>query len=468
MRQEKSVLSLSLILLVLVLLPFNSLPWFGEFFGELSGEGAFYAALLAVIVGSVSLISAKCTAIRSVNFVSVALIFFLLGSILFSFASATDIVDNYYKGRSGLNKLAKQLTVLFFCVIFTFISMKAFRTRYEQSFLDWVGISVVIPFLVGFVQVLGIFCKVDVAQELSIQIYNFISLPSDIFYWRVRGVSGEASWFGLWVIFVLPWLYVNYQAARKSKSTYCLLLIFLSYLLIFFSYSRTAILIGFIVTLVYVVIVKNATQVFFSARPFYILRTFGFSSLNVFIFLILFISYLSFQTDNIFSLDVDSTFGLSNLARFGSQYAAFNIGIDNIVFGVGLGQFGFHAPAYYPDFSLISDEIGIWSDSTAGTAWPPAHSLYARIFSELGLLGLFLWLVFLLSIFSTSLRAIRNATSVFEIRFWAAHFSSTLGVVLGGMSSDSFRFFGLWLLAAMAMAYRVEYSKSKIQTNVTK
>ena len=82
---------------------------------------------------------------------------------------------------------------------------------------------------------------------------------------------------------------------------------------------------------------------------------------------------------------------MSNVARLGMQKVAVNIGIDNALVGVGIGQYGFYAKDYVDENALRSNEVQNWiNPDTTENSWPPAFSLYARIVAEQGIFNNYL------------------------------------------------------------------------------
>jgi hypothetical protein len=70
------------------------------------------------------------------------------------------------------------------------------------------------------------------------------AIPAEIFqrFWDtpLRSLSGEASWFGMYLSFVFPWLMSYYFTASKTYKYYYLVIIIYALILTFLTYSRTA------------------------------------------------------------------------------------------------------------------------------------------------------------------------------------------------------------------------------------
>ena len=145
----------------------------------------------------------------------------------------------------------------------------------------------------------------------------------------------------------------------------------------------------------------------------------------------------------------DTVHDLSNIARYGSQIAALRMFLDNPVFGVGFGMFGFHATDYYPAWAWISMEIINWGTNSIGAPWPPAHGLYARITGELGMFGAALWGIFLIFVYKESMVCVREAKDRKESIFYRNCLVSFLGICLCGGNVDAFRYLFMWVLYAL-------------------
>jgi len=135
------------------------------------------------------------------------------------------------------------------------------------------------------------------------------------------------------------------------------------------------------------------------------------------------------------------------------QTAAVKIGLDNPVFGVGLGQFGFNFPKYLPEWALDSYEIKLYLDPK-DKFFPPSHGLFPRLIAETGFIGFFIyismWILFLIEV-------LKNYKNTFKL-FNLVILLSTLSFSLLGFNSDSFRFLGYWFILSLGW-YILDYNK---------
>lgn len=430
-------------------LPFSSLPWFKSVFGEFSGEGAFYIGIVIVLMGIFGAIYKGCTFYGLTSKPYNKLIIFVTFAIFISFFSLADMVQNINKGRLGIERFISQSLILVFILSFVYFFSALLRGISHRTILHWIMISLAFPLIVGTFQLIGHVLDNQLFQEAYVYIYQIVGDPSSEYIWRIRSVSFESSFFGIWVGFILPWVFVAFNTVRGLTKFLYLAIISTLYVLLVYSGSRIGLLISIVVTVLYILV-----PIHFTRKPS---KTYNFNKrivtyAFVTIFILLCLFFLYSNIDLYLSFEYGAEYADSNVARLSTQLSALSMGIDNLITGVGLGQFGIHYTTYYPDFLNTTVEINEWRDSSPETPWPPVHSLYARIFAELGVLGLALWASFILALLNQSKVFINTANSRFDIRFWTAHYVSIIGIALAGFSSDSFRFFYLWILLSIQIA----------------
>lgn len=110
--------------------------------------------------------------------------------------------------------------------------------------------------------------------------------------------------------------------------------------------------------------------------------------------------------------------------RFSTQREAFDMGVANPL-GIGPGQ----------------------SESTFQYA---PHSLYARIFTENGLLGLLSYVFFLASCLYSSFQKYWQSTSKYSVLFLVI-FSSLAGLIFNSLFIDTLHWRHLWVISALAL-----------------
>ncbi len=452
-----------LICLAIILLPFNDLPYSQSLFGELAREGAFYPFLLAIPLLFLCLLAGSRISLPN-NLSAKALLAFVLCSCISIVVNMPWIMQSEFKGRYGPEKALLQVILLAFMVITAVVIYST--TKKQGRFLEDVNravlFSLVLPCTYSFLEILffaGIDGPRDILQAIHPYIRDINIRGDDVsaYFGRLRSVSGEASWFAMYISFALPWVLASLLATRKHTWMRLMLFIYLN-LLIILTWSRTAYFICVIQLVLFVTLVISKTK--FSgigkralALPAILLTSAGATGLLF--------SETIFSEVSILDLvsSVMSSFSdgenLSNIARLGSQAAALDVAAAHPILGTGLGQFGFVAAAHMPDWAFASDEVQMWMNPMAGTPWPPVHALYPRLAAELGYIGLSLWvglwLALVISCFRTYEANTRSQGG--PDLMGLALIISIIGVLLSGLNSDSLRFFGYWILMGLAWSY---------------
>lgn len=434
-------IDMEILKLILIVLPFNALPYFSNIFGELACEGAFYIILAGIIFSLLKMNKIYLPKNRSYNILLVFLILILASSIF----NVHSILSNFTKGRSGSGKFILQYMVVLFGFVTSIYIYNLVRKTDNalELFRKYIMISSYI---------IGAYCAVEILSMHNVnfasRIINNISLiirgGESVGYPRLRAVCGEASFFGIYSSFALPWIFLSiYKNNRISKFN---LLFFVYYLyLIILSKSRIAYVITLVEIAFMIAFLNNNFKKKFKVGVI-LLLCLCCIGLNKY-----YVSNNSLSDiTNIYS-SLSDTDNLSNIARYGSQMAAFKMGISHPLLGVGLGQYGFNMPNYVSSDSMQSVEILAWMNSSEGTPWPPVHGLFARIAGELGFVELGLWLYlwfYLLYRLSQKYKLKGNMPD--ERKLLIALTASIIGTFLVGFDLDSFRYFGYWILLGIS------------------
>lgn len=450
-------ISIWLFVLALILLPFDDLPYFKKFFGELALQGAFYPLSLACLVNIGMFCFGNKVVIPKHTSV-ICLILFLVWIGLSSGVNFQTIHISITKGRTGTEKLLLQSSL----VIFVFLSSLVIYNIVQsipQFFLvyrKYILLSFIIVAVYCLVELLALFDNVY-AQGLIQFIGKYIrgnDQPVQ-YFGRIRSVSGEASWFAIFCGFVFPWILSYVYTAKK-----CFLALGVSevfFILIMFTFSRTS----YCVVLVQLILFLLLAKAWRNKTPRAILL--------VILFILTWLSIKLFQGAYFYGASfweiILSLFGkggwqasVSNMSRYGSMVAAFNMWLDHIIFGVGLGQYGFHMVQYIPDWAKHSLEIRSWMSPVPNTPWAPVHNIYARILCELGIGGFIIWLVLWLSILYSSFKKFISKNKLLkEIDIYGiAVIVSIVGALLFGLSVDTFKLFEYWITLGVAWFYIAE------------
>ena len=452
LKKEDNSLLLIFIFLAIILLPFNDLPYFG-IFGEMSGEGAFYPLLVGIFIWTIFIFRGQKVIIPQDKVFLLLGIFFLwvLVSGAINFGS---ISENMTKGRTGIEKYLLQVIVLAFCLA---VTLFLYNILFEAK--DYLGL--IQYFALVSLIIAGTYSLVEIAylfgSDHAKNILEFIDpyIRNRGLAQRLRSVSGEPSWFAMYCSFIMPWI-VSLIFTEKQRAVHVFLLAYLI-IMIVLTFSRTAYFItitqlGGMITLL---IFTRADRI--EKRK--ILALILAVSIGL-------MSGLSIANTNKVTVDDtkdvvtsfindESGYAQSNEARLGSQNTAENIGKKHPVFGVGLGQYGFYMADYVPEWAKDNSEIKRWMSSRVGTPWAPVHSIYHRIFAELGYIGLILWLaLWALLLIKCSAKYLLNSRQSGKPDYLgSALIICIIGVLMSGLNSDTFRFMGYWMSMAMGVIY---------------
>ncbi|MFC0904977.1 O-antigen ligase family protein [Clostridium sp. MT-14] len=429
--------------LIIVSLPFNALPYFSNIFGELAQEGAFYVLVIGIIVSIIKMDKIYLPKNNSYN----ALIVFLALIILSFIFNYNSIFSNFTKGRSGIEKFVFQYMVLLFGFISSIYIYSIVRKTNNT-------LEILRKYVMISAYIVGAYCVIEI---LSLHNVNFAKVIVDNVsliirgeedagsnYLRLRAVCGEASFFGIYSSFVIPWMFLSINKNKKIKKFNLIFFIYYIYLIIL-SKSRLA----------YVTILVEITFIIaFTSNNFKKKLKVAIIVLMCLCCVILGKYYISsdvpIDITGVYTSLTDSD-NMSNIARYGSQRAAFKMGIGHPIFGVGLGQYGFNMPNYVDDDAMQSTEILTWMDSSEQTPWAPVHGLFARIFGELGFVELFLWLYcWLYLLYKLFQKYKLNKKLKKQTTTLIALISSIIGLLLVGFDLDTFRYFGYWILLGIS------------------
>lgn len=447
-----------LLILIFIGLPFNGLPYDITIFGEMTFEGSFYLILISVPIFLGLLIIYKKGIILPKHYTFFLFFLFLFWILISAVFNYDEIATNFFKGRSGTSKLIGQLMVVCFSImilLFLYNLMKLVGTKkIKKAFLY----SLVLPFIYSFFEILhGL--NISFATDFLLYIEKYLHsygvwnyLLSDEF--RIRSVSGEASWFATYLVFIIPWL-LQYTINSK-KHIYKFLLLY-SLILTYFTFSRTVYFIVLIQIIVFSYFILVKSKKFDLKNIAYkILKEKKIIGYLLLVVLIVFIGIFGYKSIQIISTLFDSN-NLSNVGRLSSQIAAVKMGFDNIIIGTGFGQYGFHMPEYISKEAIIKSlEIAEWVNEDPGTPWPPVHGLYARIFAETGVIGLVIWLSVWGTLIFQGIKILRM-----NIESDKNNVITILTVIVGtmfiGFNIDTFRVVIYYTVIAMAFVIYEEY-----------
>lgn len=453
---------LVLFLISIILIPFDSLPYMKSVLGELGVRGPVYTFIPIFIVSFIYFIYKKKIYFKC-SLEKILLTIFILWTAISAILNITTIIDNQFKERSGIEKLILQIMVLAFMVLIMYIS--EYIVELNNISLKTIRKCVIISFIfVGaysfleILQVYNILNLEDILKNISYYIHylNRGNLYGD----RLRSITGEASFLGMYVAFAYPWIvsYIFTEKKNYKKILYGIVVIYML-LLVYLTKSRVA----YAITMGEMVLILGGILIFDKNKLNKILvliiticsiiSIMGFNKLN---------SYFSSNqnqnntseevVDDGYNIDMsvgdvvqslNSKTNHSNIARLGLQKSAINIGKANPILGVGLGQFGFYADEYIEDDARVSFEIQRWTNPKEIDFWPPAFALIPRIVAEQGFIGAIIFIIFLLiTMLKFFIKYAKKKENTMEILMMV----SLIGVIVSTFNADTYGLPQLWIL----------------------
>ncbi|KAB7668456.1 O-antigen ligase family protein [Bacillus sp. B1-b2] len=467
---SKKIIILEFILLALIFvgIPINGLPYKIGIFGEMAFEGPFYVLFFSIPLYLILSLVLRRKLYIPINYSYIFFVLFIVWVIVGGLVNLDDILSNTFKGRTGISKFAGQIIVIFFSIIILTFLYNLMKKNGIGKIKKVLSISLILPFIYSFLEILhGL--KIQIVTDFLISIDKYIHAFGILNYllsedeFRIRSVSGEASWFATYLVLIIPWLIRN--SFFTKKLIYKFLLAY-SLVLTYLTFSRTVYIIILIQIIFFIYLILKNSQKY--SLNMLINETINFMKkrkaitfilLLVLLLILILIGIKPFQI--IVSLFDNNN--LSNTARLSSQIAAIKMGLQNFITGIGLGQYGFYMPDFVSENAVErSTEIAQWASKEIGSPWPPVHGLYARIFAETGLIGLLLWLSIWGSLFVTGWNLLKRFNnSEFEKKYDLIFILTVLiGLLFIGFNIDTFRVTNYYVFIAMAFVFFEEYGET--------
>jgi hypothetical protein len=445
----------------LITIPFDAVIGVGAL-GELGYELSFpffSMAILLTLVLSVTRGSALLS--RSLAFkIGLGVLAVVFASLI---ANLPDIIDASFRERSGFNKFSTSLLVLLYGLALAWLSEQVEPGRaaaFVSRFVCWSALlsMLYVGFeLLGRTGALGGLFQVidglvhtrqaDVVNPWDGSINQRVAYGWDE---RVRSVSFEPPAFGNYTGFAWPWVWYAAWKATPERKLRAWALLGLFTLVIVFAASRTGLL----------MLIVNTATIALLAAVYGPRRGKGEAAAAARL-LFPVILVLGALTGAVVAASNfgDLVFGVvqgesvSNITRLGFQVAAINIFAAQPLFGVGLGQFGFHVAENMPDWAFRSPEVRPMLTYPLAP-WPNVFSIYARISAELGLVGLLGWVLLWTGLaLKLAARASRDRILGSPVVSW--HYPvilNCIGVLVSGFTTDTFRTPMMWIALGLGCA----------------
>ena len=449
-----------ILLMAIVLLPFvESLGNRNEgMLGKLGHDGAFYPLLLGVVIWMLHgfIYKEKLSLPKNISF---RLMIMMIGWVLFSsLINFNNIVYVAFQGKTGLDRFVLQFFLLvFYCIIPLYIYNVGRKINDIDSFVKK-GINIALVLSAIYIALeFGFFFKVSYLSDALIFV-NGLFRGDELTYFKIRGLAGEASLFGFWLAFVLPFI-LSYLFLEKNKKYWLALVVVL--LGAVGSYSRTVYVVALVEIFLFLCLFFK--EIVSDIKS--IIRHLCVVAIMVGFLIIVFGDNVGLLADYDILQIFESLIGtgsegniqdFSNAARYGSQWAAWNVFLMAPIFGVGWGQEGFYMVDFFPQWSWISPEVQEWAVNGHGNSLPSAFNVFIRFLACSGFIGALLWgLIWIFECYELIKKHGHDA----EVKKGKVIAVVIMGIIFLWGSADQVRFFGMWIALGLSWIYteRVYY-----------
>jgi len=424
--------------LILFSIPFNGI--FVAPLGELQSE----LILIPFVFGLVWLILRgrilSWLSTQEITFVCL----FTLVILLSLFANSTVIEVASFRERTGLEKFLTSFAV----VVFGFTLMRVtilliIDIGFDQIFSSmalYVFALTIIMFAVGVFEFLTWFFPGFRSWYLFLGDFLFSGQGYDYIPRRLRSVSFEPPALAASLGFLLTFSIGGIMETKGTSQKFYAGSILMMVVMMILSASALAILILLTLSIGLILIRNKIAQLMITTMFVLVFSVFALFLFNIELSEKILLSIIDFRSS-------------SDITRSSSLVAGGRAFNENLIFGVGLGQYGFHAQGMTPSWGYWAWEVRDYF-SNPKAPWPPIYSLSARVFVELGIIGAIVWfgsLFFnLVTVFKPGRPlVVSNGSKIFLALAFIYIFAIS-------MSVGSFKFPGIWITLGFAYAFSSE------------
>lgn len=450
-REAEDILLRRLVWLAVLLLPVTGLTGIGAF-GELKGSATVYVLTVTILFAATTRFH-KILIPRPLFVFIISMLIWLLVGIA---ANAEGILTAVYQGRSGFNKLATSSVVLIFGMMSAVVVATALPrvSDVEKLFVRPLIAAIIACAIFAVPEILSWFSPVgEFLYKISSGLLHTSENERGRVVSRLISLAFEAPDLSYFCGFALPWALFAYRLRAGNRPLLSVpiragLPLLLCLIMLLLSNSRTGLLmLGGLV---------------FAELLYWIgMRRLRLGALSLIaavpvLAVIALVPWIALQNIDatLASGDISTT---SRLALFSAQLSIF---ANNPVFGVGFGQFGFHAYPVLPTWAWDSYEVVNWFETFDDL--PPTFNVAGRLSAELGAPGLVIWYGFwVMAIGRIAQAAIRlprgSSLNLLNVALLGGIFS----LMLGGMSNDPFRRPETWILMAIVALHAGRTSEQR-------
>lgn len=436
-----------------------SIPFIGSIsgiasLGWLGRELSFYPLVIGMVIWLMNIVIKGESIKIPQNKSFVYLLYFLVIILLSGCINCSEIFYVSFNGQSGLYIFGMQFaSMLCYTAIsvyvYNWLRMGDLQTNLKL-FYKWLLISFFIAGLYSVFElgkILGNETLTNIVVSID-EMFRPQVIDTDTFinYGRIRSVASEASYFGMYSGIIFPWI-ISLPFLVEYRHKFFIPMVYTYFIILnLLSISRTAYFIFAIQLVLYFILFRKEIKEISA----YIIN----SSVLLLVCLLILNSFF----DSKFNFDIvevfrsilggdGGMFSSSNDARFGSQYAALSVFFNNPIIGVGFGLAGIYIVDFYPSWSLYNVEIKLWTEGVVTqSGLPSTHGLYSRLMAETGMIGLFVWLLYIFSMAASLLKRINDEYSPRKKIILKGFFISLVGVFMFAFNIDAFRLMAYWII----------------------
>lgn len=421
---------------------YEGIPFLGEYRKE-SGAIFFFIGFIILLINSCY---TKKISVPYKSKIFKLLLIFVAWCFISTLFNFSDVINNYFKHTSGINRFIRQYfsllisTVIFFLFYWNVISKMSIRDilyKIRKVFF----LSLIIASVYGFLEIGVSFFGISSLYNILKLFDYFPFLEVDLEgYGRISSICYEAPFLAIYLISIAGWMF-SYILTEKSYLKFIPTILVL--ILTFFSGSRTGLLVVFIQLFVFsTILYKNKKY-----RKYISYSLFFCGIFFSFLLIINGQKIIKAVSEKVESLNFSQnlTKSVSNQSRFGMQYAALQVFKEHPIVGVGFGQQTYSARFHYPGWATRNNyEYEIFYKNSAEPTFPPAYNIYTRLLAEIGLIGFSLFCYILYLSIRETKKLIKNSTNEKLILSYIL-LISFVGLFINWMQIDSFRMYCVWI-----------------------
>lgn len=432
-----------LILSGIFFMPFNSwdgIPFLGEYYRD--------SCVLFFIAAFLILLFKKKIKLPFHSPIFYILVIFFLWALLSTALNTETVSQYYFKQTSGTTRFIRQFLSLIIAAFILPITFYNCFLNFETEKLLYkirrvIYYSFIIVIIYSIVEVLIVKFNLQFLKKPVLNLFDyfpFVDAKTDLRLGRISSVTFEPPALGTYLITIFSWM-CSYIIT--SKSYYKHIPSIAVILLAFISGSRAAFFIILIQAIIFIAVISQSQQYSKLFTKIIVALSITIST-GLIISAPKIISYLDNEIQS-FKLD-NADHSLSNKSRFGIQYAMYEVFLENPIIGVGYGQQAFESRSKYPSWAKRNNwEFRLKYLNQNNKRFPPGYNLYLRLASEVGIVGVGIFLLFTSYILIWCYNNINSKNNLLGIII----FISIVGFLLNWLKMDTFRIYGFWICLAL-------------------